>query len=48
VSDPNVKAKFEPLVVALAGSTPAALAAQAQADTELWGPIIKAANIRGE
>jgi tripartite-type tricarboxylate transporter receptor subunit TctC len=48
LSEPAVKAKFEPLGVAIAGSTPAALAAQAQADTELWGPIIKAANIRGE
>jgi tripartite-type tricarboxylate transporter receptor subunit TctC len=48
LNEPAMKAKFEPLGVALAGSTPAALAAQAQADTEVWGPIIKAANIRGE
>jgi tripartite-type tricarboxylate transporter receptor subunit TctC len=43
-----VKARFEPLGIAVAGSTPAALAARARADTELWGPVIKAANIRGE
>jgi tripartite-type tricarboxylate transporter receptor subunit TctC len=48
LNEPAVKAKFEPLGVAVAGSTPGALAAKARADIELWGPIIKAANIRGE
>jgi tripartite-type tricarboxylate transporter receptor subunit TctC len=43
-----VKTRFEPLGVAVAGSTPTELAARARADTDLWGPIIKAANIRGE
>ncbi len=43
-----VKTRFEPLCVAVTGSTPAELAARARADTDLWGPIIKAANIRGE
>jgi len=48
LNEAAVKARFEPLGIAVAGSTPAALAARAQADTELWGPVIKAANIRGE
>jgi tripartite-type tricarboxylate transporter receptor subunit TctC len=48
LAEAPVKARFEPLGVAVASSTPAELAARTQADTELWGPIIKAANIRGE
>jgi tripartite-type tricarboxylate transporter receptor subunit TctC len=48
LNEPAVKARFEPLGIAVAGSTPAALAAQARADTEMWGPVIKTANIRGE
>jgi tripartite-type tricarboxylate transporter receptor subunit TctC len=43
-----VKARFEPLGLAVASSTPEELAARVRADAELWGPIIKAANIRGE
>jgi len=46
--EPAVQARFEPLGVAVASSSSAELAARAQADTALWGPIIKAANIRGE
>jgi hypothetical protein len=30
------------------GSMPEELATKARADAELWGPIIKAANIKGE
>jgi tripartite-type tricarboxylate transporter receptor subunit TctC len=48
LDEPAVKARFEPLGVAVAGSTPAELAARARADAELWGPVIKAANIKGE
>jgi tripartite-type tricarboxylate transporter receptor subunit TctC len=48
LGEPAVKAMFEPLGVAVAGSTPAELAARALADAELWGPVIKAANIKGE
>ena len=48
LGDSSVKTKFEPLGLAVASSTPAALAAKVRADAELWGPIIKAANIRGE
>jgi tripartite-type tricarboxylate transporter receptor subunit TctC len=46
--EPAVKARFEPLGLAVASSTPAELAAKARADAELWGPIIKSANIRAE
>jgi tripartite-type tricarboxylate transporter receptor subunit TctC len=48
LGDGSVKTKFEPLGLAIASSTPAELAARVRADAELWGPIIKAANIRGE
>ena len=48
LAEPALKARFEPLGVAVGGSTPTELAAKAQADTDLWGPIIKAANIRTE
>jgi tripartite-type tricarboxylate transporter receptor subunit TctC len=48
LAEPAVKARFEPLGITVGGSTPDALAAKARADAELWGPIIKAANIRGE
>ena len=48
LADPAVKARFEPLGVAVASSTPEALATRMKAEGELWGPIIKAANIRGE
>jgi len=48
LGEPAVKARFEPLGVAVAGSTPAELAARTRADAELWGPVIKAANIKGE
>jgi tripartite-type tricarboxylate transporter receptor subunit TctC len=48
LGEPAVKARFEVIGVLASGSTPEELAAKARADTELWGPIIKAANIRGE
>src|SRR5438477_3698693 len=44
LGEPAVKARFEPQGVAVAGSTPAELAARTRADAELWGPVIKAAN----
>lgn len=46
--DPAVKAKFEPLGIAAAGSSPEQLAAMNTADVAHWAPIIKAANIKGE
>jgi tripartite-type tricarboxylate transporter receptor subunit TctC len=48
LAEPAVKSRFEPLGLAVASSTPAELAARARADTALWGPVIKAANIKGE
>jgi tripartite-type tricarboxylate transporter receptor subunit TctC len=48
LADPAVQARFEPLGVAVASSSPAQLLARMKAETALWGPIIKAANIRGE
>jgi tripartite-type tricarboxylate transporter receptor subunit TctC len=48
LDDPAVQARFEPLGVAVASSSPAQLGARMKADAALWGPIIKAANIKGE
>jgi tripartite-type tricarboxylate transporter receptor subunit TctC len=48
LDDAAVKTKFEPLGLAVASSTPEELAARERADAELWGPVIKAANIRAE
>jgi len=48
LADPAVKARFEPLGVTVASSTPAELDARMKAEAQLWGPIIKAANIKGE
>jgi tripartite-type tricarboxylate transporter receptor subunit TctC len=48
LTEPAVKTKFEPLGLAVASSTPEELAARERADAELWGPVIKAANIRAE
>jgi hypothetical protein len=39
---------MELLGVAVVGSTREELARHLRAETELWGPVIKAANIRGE
>jgi tripartite-type tricarboxylate transporter receptor subunit TctC len=48
LADPAVKARFEPLGVTVASSTSEELAARMKAEAELWGPIIKTANIKGE
>ena len=48
LDDPAVKARFEPLGVALASSTPAGLSVRMKAEVALSGPIIKEANIKGE
>jgi tripartite-type tricarboxylate transporter receptor subunit TctC len=48
LSDPAIRQKFEPLGVLAAGSTADELAAMNAADVARWGPIIKAANIKGE
>jgi tripartite-type tricarboxylate transporter receptor subunit TctC len=48
LDDPAVKARFEPLGITVASSSPAQLLARMKAEAALWGPIIKAANIKGE
>jgi tripartite-type tricarboxylate transporter receptor subunit TctC len=48
LAEPAIKARLEQLGLAVIGSTPEVLAAKLKAETELWGPIIKAAGIRGE
>jgi tripartite-type tricarboxylate transporter receptor subunit TctC len=46
LADPAVIARFAPLGVTVASSTPQELATRMKAEVELWGPIIKAANIK--
>ncbi|MFL4980660.1 MAG: tripartite tricarboxylate transporter substrate-binding protein [Xanthobacteraceae bacterium] len=41
-------APAKPLGVTVASSTPEELGARMKAEAELWGPIIKAGNLRGE
>ena len=48
LSDPAVKAKYEPLGIVAGGSTPEQLATMNTGDVAHWAPIIKSANIRGE
>ena len=48
LAEPAIKARLAPLGIEAASSTPAQLAADAKAETELWGPVIKAANIKGD
>src|SRR5262245_21610692 len=45
LGEPAVKARFEPLGVTVASSTPEELGTRMKAEAELWGPIIKAAGI---
>ena len=48
LAEPAIKGRLAPLGIEAASSTPAQLAADAKAETELWGPVIKAANIKGD
>jgi tripartite-type tricarboxylate transporter receptor subunit TctC len=48
LADPAIHDKMEQLGVALIGSTPQQLDHHLRAEIDLWGPVIKAANIRGE
>lgn len=48
LAEPAVKARLTPLGIEATSSTPQVLAAKAQAETALWGPVIKAANIRAD
>ena len=48
LAEPAIRDKMEQIGVAVVGSTPEELARHLKAETELWGPVIKAANIRSE
>ena len=48
LAEPALKARLAPLGIEAASSTPDQLAAEAKAETELWGPVIKAANIKSD
>ena len=45
LADATVKARFETLGLAVVGSTPDQLAAKLRSETDMWGPVIKAAGI---
>jgi tripartite-type tricarboxylate transporter receptor subunit TctC len=48
LAEPAIKNKLEQVGVMVVGSTPEQLAAQLKSETELWGPVIKAAGIKPE
>jgi tripartite-type tricarboxylate transporter receptor subunit TctC len=48
LAHPRVKQKLAEIATAISTSSPAELAALLKSDMETWGPIIKAANIKGE
>jgi tripartite-type tricarboxylate transporter receptor subunit TctC len=48
LAEPAIRDKMEQIGVAVVGSTPEELARHLKAETELWGPVIKATNIRSE
>jgi tripartite-type tricarboxylate transporter receptor subunit TctC len=48
LSDPVIKERLEKLGVVLVGSTPAGLATHLQGEMDKWGPVIKAAGIKGD
>jgi len=48
LGEPAIRSRFDPLGVSVGASSPKELAALLRSDFELWGPLIKAANIRGE
>jgi tripartite-type tricarboxylate transporter receptor subunit TctC len=48
LAEPAIRSKFEPLGVDVRSSSPEEFAARMRTESELWGPIIKAAGIKGE
>jgi tripartite-type tricarboxylate transporter receptor subunit TctC len=48
LAEPAIKERLEQVGVEVVGSTPERLAAQVRAETELWGPVIKAAGIKSQ
>ena len=48
LADPVIKDRLEKLGVVVAGSTPEGLAAHLKSEMDKWGPVIKAAGIKGD
>ena len=48
LAEPAIKAKLEQVGVLVVGSTPQELGRHLKAETELWGPVIKAAGIKAD
>jgi len=48
LKEPAIKSRYEVLGVEAASATPDQLTAIMRGEVELWGPIVKAANIKGE
>jgi len=48
LKEPAIKSRYEVLGVEAASATPEQLAATMRSEIELWDPIVKAANIKGE
>jgi tripartite-type tricarboxylate transporter receptor subunit TctC len=48
LGEPAIRGRFDALGVTIVGSSPGDLAARLRSELDMWGPIIKAANIRGE
>jgi tripartite-type tricarboxylate transporter receptor subunit TctC len=48
LTEPAVRSKFEALGVSVGASSPDELAARLRGEFELWGPLIKAANIKSD
>jgi tripartite-type tricarboxylate transporter receptor subunit TctC len=48
LAEPAIKVRLEQVGVEIVASTPEQLAARMRAEMELWGPVIKAAGIKGE
>jgi tripartite-type tricarboxylate transporter receptor subunit TctC len=48
LQEPAIKSRYEVLGVEAASATPDQLTTIMRAEVELWGPIVKAANIKGE
>jgi tripartite-type tricarboxylate transporter receptor subunit TctC len=48
LAEPEIRKRMEQVGVMVVGSTPAELAAHLKSESELWGPIIKAAGIKSE
>jgi tripartite-type tricarboxylate transporter receptor subunit TctC len=48
LADPAVKNALEQVGVAVVGSTPEELGKHLRAETDLWGPVIRAAGIKGD